>query len=259
MCQLDVLFHSEGNLFFYCWKTFDDKSDWKVLYLRHRMLTWKIRIAQGNLFTFDYNLGQKQLTCSQGILDKHVGWPNHKLVLDKIYSDLKDTKLRGKELKFAQPMFKWLVKSNKQYLRELGYNLNHINKKGRSYLHHAATFRDSSYIKCLLPKFDTVNIPDSDNVTPLHEACRFGNFDVAKMLLEAEADANARIISSGLTSLMIVAQRPEQDIKFVKLLLKHNASVDMEDVNAMRAVDFARQVNMKSPIVPLIHPILSQI
>lgn len=259
MCQLDVLIHNGNNILFYCWKTFDDKSDWKVLYLRHRMLTWTIRIAQGNIFNFDYNLGQKQLTCNQGILDKHVGWPQHKFQLEKVVSDLVENTSKCKDLKFSQPIFKWLLKSNKQYLLELGLDIDHRNNQGKSILHHAARIRDPSYLKCFLPKFSSVNIHDDDNCTPLHEACKWGNFDVAKILLEEKADANARIKSSGLTSLMMIAKRPEQDIKFVRLLLKHNACVDIESKNGMRAVDFARQVRQKSPIVTLIHPILSQI
>lgn len=261
MCQLDVLINKAKNVFFYCWKTFDEKSDWKVLYLRHGNLTWKIRIAQGNIFNFDYNVGQKELICSQGILDKHVGWPHHKFQLEKIVSDLLDMKSSSKykELKVAQPLFKWLLKSNKQYLLELGLDMDLRTDQGKSILHHAARIRDSSYLKCFLPKFASVNLPDSDNVTPLHEACKWGNIDVARLLLEEKADANARIRSTGLTCLMMIAQRPEQDIRFVRLLLKHNASVDIEDVSGHRAIDYARQVNPKSPIVTLIHPILSQI
>ena len=52
---------------------------------------------------------------------------------------------------------------------------------------------------------------------------------------------------------MILAKRKVQDTKLVKLLLKYHASSDTENYDGMRAIDYARQVDKKSPIVPLLH------
>lgn len=255
-CQIDVLMHSDKNVFIYCWKTYDE--NWKVLYLRHQRLTWKMRICQGNVFTFDYDIKNKSMICHQSIMDKIVGWPQEKYELDQTIDDLLNN-TKNKELKIPTHVHKWMLKSSKQYLFELGFDMDYKTKEGKSLLHHAAMISDRGYLECFLPKFNSVNIADSDNVTPLHEACLSGNIEVAKMLLDKQADANARIKSSGLTSLMIIAKQPEQNVKFIRLLLKYNAYCDMEDNNGMRAVDYARQVNPKSPIINLIHPILSQI
>ena len=51
---------------------------------------------------------------------------------------------------------------------------------------------------------------------------------------------------------MILAKRKVQDTKLVKLLLEYHASSDVENYDGMRAIDYARQVNQKSPIISLL-------
>ena len=255
--QIDILLHSDLSVVLYSWKTLDE--NWKILFIRHKMLTWKLKIAQGNMFHFDYNLSEKSMICNEGILDKMVGWPEEKFLMEKLVNTLNYQTFNDKKDKLSQQTFKWLLKCSSQYLAELGYNFLATNKKGQTLLHFAARAKDPNYIQCILPKYSSVNIFDNDNVSPLHEACQHGNYEVAKKLLEENADANARIKSTGQTCLMLVAGKADQDAKFVKLLLKYNANCDLEDIHGMRAVDFARQICKKSPIIQLIHPILSQI
>ena len=107
-------------------------------------------------------------------------------------------------------------------------------------------------MKVLLPKFTSVNVFDFEKKTPLHLACEKGNYEIIKLLLESNADVNLTT-NKGLTCLMILAKRKVQDTKLVKLLLQYHASSDAENYDGMRAIDYARQVDKKSPIIPLLH------
>ena len=112
-----------------------------------------------------------------------------------------------------------------------------------------------AFIKALLPKFSNVDVPDKELKTPLHHACEVGNYEVVKLLLESNANANLRT-TKGLTGLMITAKRRMQNKKMVKLLIKFYASIHAETADGMRAIDYARQVDTKSPIIPLLHSVI---
>ena len=51
---------------------------------------------------------------------------------------------------------------------------------------------------------------------------------------------------------MILAKRKVQDTKLIKLLLKYHATSDIENNDGMRAIDYAREVDEKSPIISLL-------
>lgn len=57
---------------------------------------------------------------------------------------------------------------------------------------------------------------------------------------------------------MLAAMRKRANEKLVKLLLRFNALTDAEDINGMRAVDYARQVDKNSCLLKLLHPMMSQ-
>ncbi|EDV26048.1 uncharacterized protein TRIADDRAFT_55756 [Trichoplax adhaerens] len=65
-----------------------------------------------------------------------------------------------------------------------------------------------------------LNINSKLGFTPLHYACKEGQFQCAKTLIEKGADVNA-MSSIGFTPLYVAAQGNFVDI--VKLLLKHGA------------------------------------
>ena len=78
------------------------------------------------------------------------------------------------------------------------------------------------------------------------------NLDLIYEHLTQYADVNLTT-NKGLTCLMILAKRKVQDTKLVKLLLQYHASSDTENYDGMRTIDYARQVDKKSPIIPLLH------
>ena len=94
--------------------------------------------------------------------------------------------------------------------------------------------------------------------TPLHEACKYGNYENVRILLEHQADVNL-MDNLGKTSLMIAVDKRYHDENLVRLLLKHNANCNLESHDGMRAVDYARQVDPKSKIIPLINTFLSEV
>ena len=80
----------------------------------------------------------------------------------------------------------------------------------------------------------------------------------SKILLEHKADVDI-MDKFGKTSLMFAVDRKYQDEKLVRLLLKYNANCNLESHDGMRAVDYARQVDPKSKIIPLINTFLSEV
>ena len=146
---------------------------------------------------------------------------------------------------------KWLSKSSKDYLKEMKMDLEKPLECGRTLLHYAASIENTSYLKALIPKFESVDVLDKENKTPLHIACEVGNYEAVKLLLKSKANANLTN-SKGLTSLMITAKKKIQDTKMTKILLKYHASCDIETKDGMRAIDYARQVKKTSPIIDIL-------
>ena len=255
--EIDILLQPFNPVIFFAWKTFQD--DYQILYLRHKMVLWILKIYHGNLFHFDYHPSGNQLSCHEASLDKFVGWPDEKIQVDELIQNFFNQVQRKDCLPKTNSITKWLDKCSRQYLQELGCNIDKRCPKGKSLLHFVSRLENNMYLKCLIKKFHDVDIFDLKGMTPLHEACYTGNYEAAKILLEEGANPNLSINSTKQTCLMLAAMRKKATEKFIKLLLKYNAKTNAEDLNGMRAVDHARQVNKDSCLLKLLHPILSQI
>jgi ankyrin repeat protein len=70
----------------------------------------------------------------------------------------------------------------------------------RTALYNAASHNYIECVKVLLEYHATVNIQDSNGLTPLHWACHHGNTEVIKLLLKAGADP-AKIDENGTNCL----------------------------------------------------------
>ena len=239
----------------FMWKTFGDGCSF--LFLRYKITTWKLKVIQGNIFHFEYRPKAKIMNCQEGILDKMVGYPEHRMPITDIFNDLL-IKANKRSSKISDAPYKWMSKLSKSFLLELGVNLDLKSKDGKSLLHLSARVADPVYIKCFLPKFENIDECDQEGRTPLHEACDSGNYIAAKLLLQNGANVNMTT-KTGSTPLMILSEKKEHDIKFFKLLLKYNASTDIENKSGMRAVDIVRNQRKNSPIISIIHPMYSQI
>lgn len=251
---MDILNSDALDITLFVWKTFGKNCIF--LYLRHKITTWKLKIVQGNRVFFEYKPITKTLTSSEGILDKIVGFPEERLAIEDIFQDLK-SKADNTKFKISTVPYKWMSKLSTKCLLELEVNLGRRTSDGKTILHYCAKIADPLFLKCFLSKFEDVDGVDVNGKTPLHEACESENYFAAKLLLKAGSNVNA-VTKSGNTALMILSDRKNHDPKFFKLLLKYNASTELENMNGMRAIDIARIQNKNSSIIMLIHPMFSQ-
>ena len=252
---VEILTHCEMNIIFFLWKTFQDDN--KFLHIQYKNCTWSLKIKQGNILNFQYWPRRKVLNCAEGVLDKRVGWPEHRISVETMLRELEE-KAKSKAFKVSINSYRWFKRVTLNYLREVDIDMNERTQNGKSLLHLAAKIQHPFLLKCLINKFEDVNLVDKVFMTPLHEACKEGCLENAKLLLENGANVNA-LTARGNTPLMFLANRDDHDPKFVKLLLKYNAKCDIENNNSMRAIDIARQSCKASPIISLIHPMFSQV
>lgn len=253
--QVDIINSTELDISLFMWKTFGNGCSY--MYLRYKITTWKLKIYQANILHFEYRPKAKIMSCQEGVLDKMVGYPEHRLPITSIFEDLR-LKAHKKNTKISEAPYKWMSRLSKSFLSELGVDLEKKTSDGKSVLHLCARVSEPSYLKCFLNKFDRVDDVDEEGRTPLHEACDSGNYTTAKLLLQSGANVNITT-KSGSTPLMILSEKKVHDIKFFKLLLKYNASTDLENKSGMRAVDLVRNQDKNSPVISLIHPMFSQI
>ena len=259
LVAVEVLLHKLKSIRMFLWKDFE--KDYINLFLRYRKITWKLRIMHSDLIHFDYHLSRKSLICHEGVLDKTVGWPKQRQKVLDIFNKENlalsaCSKYRSK--KSHEKVLNWVLKSSMQYLLDMDIDIELRSPYNESLLHFAARIQNSLYIKSLITKFKTVNVTDLNLSTPLHEACKYGNYENVRILLEHQADVNL-MDNLGKTSLMIAVDKRYHDENLVRLLLKHNANCNLESHDGMRAVDYARQVDPKSKIIPLINTFLSEV
>jgi ankyrin repeat protein len=94
--------------------------------------------------------------------------------------------------------------------------------------------------RLLISKNANVNLNDNKKSTPLMYACMFGSLQVAKLLIENMANTNARDHKGNTPLIYICDQAKIQNekikIELVRLLLKHNAKVDIENSSGQIAL-----------------------
>jgi ankyrin len=91
------------------------------------------------------------------------------------------------------------------------------------------------------------DVRDGHGATPLHHAARHGQFRVAKMLLEREADPDAED-NDHVTPLMLAARSAAPRAADVaELLLKHDARFDLHSALCLGKADQARELLRKDP------------
>ena len=253
LVAVEILLHNLKTIRMFLWKNFE--KDFINLFLRYKKITWKLKIMHSDLLHFDYHLSKNNLICHEGVLDKIVGWPKqrqHALnILNKENLALAACS-KYKIQKTHMKVLNWVSKSSNQYLLDIDIDIESRSLYKESLLHFAARIPNIMFIKCIINKFKTVNIFDMNELTPLHEACKHGQYENAKILLEHQADVDI-MDNFGKTSLMFAVDRKYQDEKLVRLLLKYNANCNLESHDGMRAVDYARQVDPNSIVIPLIN------
>ncbi len=138
----------------------------------------------------------------------------------------------------------------------LGYAVLHNNEKaidilitngidvsqyGRLYgqptsaLHKATTKENHYLVERLIHHGASVNVKDSDGITPLHFAAALGNTDILNTLIEHGANIEANEAWHGQTPLFIAGRAlsqsttPDKHEKIIKTLLDHGANISATD------------------------------
>lgn len=113
-----------------------------------------------------------------------------------------------------------------------GVDLNAVNADGSTFLTTAACFFPK-VTKALIDAKADVNLPTKNGITPLANACRWGNAETVKMLIDAGADVNketamgtALLASFNYSSAPIVKMLLDAGAKFKEQVKMMNLSVD---------------------------------
>lgn len=117
-------------------------------------------------------------------------------------------------------------------------------------LEEAIGSNDPAVLEKALAKKPDVNKADKNGVTPLMSACRQGNLDMVKILLEAGANVNEPKSPKGRTPLM-VACAYYSDVEVCKLLIARGADVNAKANDGTTALMLAAD-NAKAGVVELL-------
>jgi hypothetical protein len=132
-----------------------------------------------------------------------------------------------------------------------GADVNYKGGMDRSMLHYAVYHGNMAMVDLLLSCKPDVNALDEEGHGPLHEAMSGGHFDIARKLIAAGADINARDPYSmlGLTPLHVAFNADMSDEKAdrVIFMLKAGADETIGDTAGRTVMDHARARMHKWP------------
>ena len=123
-----------------------------------------------------------------------------------------------------------------------------------SRLHLAVGNRNGEVVRLLLEKDADTEAREDDQWTPLHRAARWGNDEVARLLLERGADVNAREEDQS-TPLHIAAWHGQDEV--ARVLLERGADIHARDNKGNTALDDAKG-RSKTGVVALLRAKLRQ-
>ena len=124
-------------------------------------------------------------------------------------------------------------------------DINAMDKDGNTALASSAAF-SAKVSKALIDAKADVNLPTKTGITPLQNACRWGNADVVKMLVDAGADVNKETMLG--SALLVSFNYPSAAI--VKILLDAGAKFKepVKIANAINVYPFLQYIKtVKTP------------
>jgi hypothetical protein len=143
-----------------------------------------------------------------------------------------------------------MEKSNKDSITKRQAWLDSMLKKTIEEGH----FNDFSIVEDLLKKKANPNCACEDNITLLHTAASKGRIIICRLLLQYKADVNAHEpcnqtplmwatsnMTDGIEDNNYKKLRQDNEFELCKLLLAHNAQIDLQDINGMTALAFVSQ------------------
>lgn len=120
-----------------------------------------------------------------------------------------------------------------------GADVNNRNKQGRTPLHWAVFTKKSDYAKVLLEAGAEVDARDEDGRTPLRHAGGHVTLDLARLLLARGAKLDAINLKKGRTTLHEVARYGEAEV--AALLIDKGADVNARDKDGLTPLGLAQQ------------------
>jgi len=236
-----------------------------TLTLRHKKTTFNLEILKGNILHFDYYPHKTSLKCEETGVQKVNFWPAERRCTKLLFEDLQIIHEKNKA-KISLIPYKYIKRVSKTFLSELDVDIEQQDHEGKTLLHLAARVNDSQYLESIMNKFQNINPIDKHGFTPLHEACKFGNYKNAKLLLlygesvkcdgEKNSLANEMVNTKtkcGNTCLIFLACKWPHNIKFFKLLLRYNPDCTVTNKQGMRALDIAWELDRNSAVIKLIN------
>lgn len=249
-CKLELLLAGNTEIVLFLWKEF--KKHGTFIFIRHTKTTWSLNASYGNLFELNYNLKANKMMTATSELERLVGWPKERMDVIDLIKEARH-KVNGNIKSLNSRTYKWISKVPMQYLQAMELDLEQKTSDGTTLLHLVAESNDINSMNCLLEKVKQIDPTDSLSQTPLHRACKSGNFHSAKVLIAHGANVNS-VDQKKDSPLTILASRRDIDINLVKMLISQNASREHENEDLMRPVDLARHTNAKWEIIKLLRP-----
>merc|ERR1712232_291624 len=112
-------------------------------------------------------------------------------------------------------------------------------------LHRAVINEDLDGLKKSLAEGANVNVPDLQQVTPLHWACRRSNVEAGQALLEAKADVT---LKTDLGRIPLHAASEAGSIALVKLLLDARSDINAPDVRNQTPLHWAVRASKEETV-----------
>ncbi|KAH0556821.1 hypothetical protein GP486_005389 [Trichoglossum hirsutum] len=117
--------------------------------------------------------------------------------------------------------------------------LGKLSSEGRTCLHYASTYGQWDVVRLLLEHNADVNAKDNSRRTALHMAAQNGHTAVVQQLLEHKADINAKDTHDGGTALHMAVRYGHEAV--VQLLIEHKANINVKDNWGRMALHMAAQ------------------
>ena len=130
-----------------------------------------------------------------------------------------------------------------RYFSELHFDINAIDNRQKTLLHHAASNGDLGVLRALIRSNSNLNILDKDDCTPLCVAIRESQFEAAKMLIEAGADVN---IGGGVYGSALHLAIVRTDLVLTDMMIKRGADVNIADSEGNTPLHFIMNVFSKN-------------
>lgn len=149
-----------------------------------------------------------------------------------------------------------LVKRVKNYLADDPDSVYETDQRQQTALHHSTLHGHDSISKLLIDAGADVEAVDSQNATPLTNACQRGRHNVAKWILEYDINMNYRSYSDewsylhlccnwkARSSLMTADEYEKAIQKIIRMLIKEGIDCDLKCKIGKTALDYCKEKDL---------------